>query len=80
MQTERSFRACDMPSRCRVGEGLLPERSVGVKPEERRRIKLTYAWELRTMTDQGRQAAHRQYKPCAVVEFASGKSIHNRHS
>ena len=29
------------PARSRVGEGLLPESSVSVKPEERRRFKLT---------------------------------------
>ena len=26
------------------------------------------------------QAAHRQYKSRTVVEFTSGKSMHNRHS
>ena len=30
--------------------------------------------------DRQGQAAHRQYKSRTVVEFASGKSIHNRHS
>ena len=35
-------------------EQLLPERSVGVKPEERRRLKLTHARQLRTMTDKDR--------------------------
>ena len=40
------------PACCRIGEGPLPERSVGVKPEERRRLELT--WQLRTMRDKGR--------------------------
>ena len=31
--------------------------------------------------DRQGQAAHRhEYKSCTVVEFASGKSMHNRHS
>ena len=39
------------------------KRSVGVKSEERRRLRLTHAWpQLRTMTDIQGQAAHRQYK------------------
>ena len=29
--------------------------------------------------DRQRQAAHRQYKSRTVVEFASGKSMHNQH-
>ena len=40
------------PAHLRVSEGLLPERSVGVK--ERRQLKLTHVWQLRTMTDKGR--------------------------
>ena len=42
------------PVCCRVGEGLLLERSIGVKPEEQRQLKLTHAWQLWTMTDKGR--------------------------
>ena len=34
-----------------VGEGLLPERSVGVKKKTKR---VTHAWQLWTMTDKGR--------------------------
>ena len=30
--------------------------------------------------DRQGQAAHRQYKSRTVVEFASGKSMHNQHS
>jgi len=30
--------------------------------------------------DRQGQAAHRQYKSSTVVEFASGKYMHNRHS
>jgi len=29
--------------------------------------------------DRQGQAAHRQYKSRTVVEFSSGKSMHNRH-
>ena len=32
----------------------LNQRSVGVKPEEQRRLKLTLTWQLLTMTDKGR--------------------------
>jgi len=32
----------------------LTQRSVGVKPEEQRRLKLTLTWQLLTMTDKGR--------------------------
>ena len=42
------------PARCHIGEELLPECSVGVKPKEQRRLKLMHAWQLRTMTDKGR--------------------------
>ena len=53
MKTERlgssgSFVHAICPARYRIGEA---ERSVGVKPEERRRLKLTHAWQLLTMTD-----------------------------
>ena len=75
MKTERSFVHTICPGRCPVGEGLLPERSVGVKAEKQRRLNLTHAWQLQTMTDKGRQ-----YTSRTVVELASGKSMHNRHS
>ena len=75
MKTEHSFVHTICPGRCHIGEGLLPERSVGVKAEEQRRLNLTYAWQLQTMTDKGRQ-----YTSCTVVELASGKSMHNQHS
>ena len=69
------------PERCRVGEGLLPERSVGVKPEEQRRPKLMVNTRLATADhDRQGQATHRHYKSHTVVEFTSGKSMHNRHS
>ena len=70
------------PARCRVGEGLLAEHSVDVKePEERRRLKLTHAWLLRTMTDKSRLLTDSSYKSRTVIEFASGKSMHtDRHS
>ena len=45
-----SFVRAMCPARCRVGEGLLPECSVGVKPEERRRRPQVNA----RMTDKGR--------------------------
>ena len=66
------------PARCRVGEGLLPEHSVGVK--EARVTKTTKVNACMHNHDRQGQAAHRQYKSCIVVEFASGKSMHNRHS
>ena len=61
----------------RVGEGLLPERSVGVKEA---RVTKTTEVNARMDHDKQGQAAHRQYKSRTVVEFASGKSMHNRHS
>ena len=47
-------------ARCHVGEELLPERSVGVKPEER----MTQVNARMATADHDRQgqAAHRQYK------------------
>ena len=78
----KTLRACDMPiARCRVGEGPLPERSVGVK--EARGTKTTQVNARMATADHDRQgqAAHRQYKSRTVVEFTSGKSMHiNRHS
>ena len=65
------------PARCHVGEGLLPERSVSMK--EARGTKTTHAWQLRTMTDKGRLLTD-STNHGIVVEFASGKSMHNRHS
>ena len=65
------------PARCHVGEGLLPERSVGVK--EARGNEDNARMAIADHDRQG-QAAHRQYKSRIVVEFASGKSMHNRHS
>ena len=61
------------PARCRVGEGLLPECSVGMK--EARGTKTTQLNARMATADHDRQgqAAHRQYKSCTVVEFASGK-------
>jgi len=55
------------PARCCVGEGSLPDRSVGMKPEKWRWLKLTHAWQLRTMTDKNRLLRHRQYKLHTVV-------------
>ena len=68
------------PGRCCVGEVLLPERSVGVK--EARGTKTTQVNARMATADHDRQgqAAHRQYKSSTVVEFASGKSMHKRHS
>ena len=78
----KTLRACDMPSLLsRVGEGLLPECSVGVK--EARGTKTTQVNPRMATADHDRQgqAAHRHYKSrTGVVEFASGKSMHNRHS
>ena len=54
MKTEHSFVHAICPGRYRVGEGLLPEHSIGVKPKEQRRLKLTHTWQLWTMTDKGR--------------------------
>ena len=69
-----------LPARSHVGEGLPPERSVGVK-EARGTIDdivLYYLWRnednARMATadhDRQGQAAHRQYKSRIVVEFAS---------
>ena len=59
-----SGRACDIcPARCRVGEGLLPESSVGVK--EARRTKTTQVNARMATADHDRQgqAAHRQTVP-----------------
>ena len=65
------------PARGRVGEGLLPVRSVGVK--EARGTKTTQVNARMATADHDRQGqgAHRQYKSRTVVEFASGKSMHN---
>ena len=56
------------PARCRVGEGLLPERSVGVN--EARGTKTTQVNACMATADHDRQgqAAHRQYKSRTVVE------------
>ena len=65
------------PARCHVGEGLLPERSVGVK--EARGTKTTQVNARMATVNHDRQAgqaAHRhEYKLRTVVEFASGKSM-----
>ena len=68
------------PGRCCVSEGLLPERSIGIK--EAQGTKTTQVNTRMATADHDRQgqAAHRQYKSRTVVEFASGKSMHNRHS
>ena len=65
------------PARCRVGKGLLRERSVGMK--EARGTKTTQVYARMATADHDRQgqAAHRQYKSRTVNEFASGKSMHN---
>ena len=68
------------PARCRVGEGLLPERSVGIKEARGTKTTQVNAHMATVDHDRQRQAAHRQYKSRTVVEFASGKSMHNRHS
>jgi len=62
------------------GEGLLPERSVSVN--EARGTKMTQVKVRMAIAELDRQgqAAHRQYKSCTLVEFTSGKSMHNRHS
>ena len=67
-----------MPS-CRVGEGPLPEHSVAVK--EGRETKTTQVNARMATADHDiqRQAAHSD-KSRTVFEFASGKSMHNRHS
>ena len=56
-----------------VGKGLLPECSVDVKPEERRRLKFNARMAIADHDRQG-QATHKQYKSRAVAEFISGKS------
>ena len=61
-----------------AGKGLLPECSISMKPEERRRLKFNARMATADHDRQG-QAAHKQYKSRTVVEFASGKSKHNRH-
>ena len=40
---------------------------------EQRRLKLTHAWQLRTMTDKGRLLTGGTVKSHTVVEFTSGK-------
>ena len=57
------------PARCRVGEGLLPEHSVGMRAEERRRLMFNACMTTADHDRQG-QAAQRQYKSRTVVEFA----------
>jgi len=78
MKTERPQVAGQ--AHCRVDEEPLPERSVSMKPEEWRRLKLTHAWQLRTMTDKDRLLTDDTVKSRTVVEFTSGKSMHDRHS
>jgi len=46
MKTEHSLVHAIWPGRCHVGERLLPERSIGVKPKEWRQLKLTHTWQL----------------------------------
>ena len=82
MKTERSFvHSIYMHSPLsHAREGLLPEHSVSVKEAQG-----TKTAEINTRTatadhDRQGQAAHRQCKSRIVVEFASGKSMHNRHS
>ena len=50
-----------------VGEGLLPESSVGVKKPGASSAHMATADH-----DRQRQAAHRQYKLRTVVEFVAG--------
>ena len=57
------------PAHCRISEGLLPEHSIGVKPEEQRRLKLACAWQLQTMTDKDSCSQTVQIM-LTVVEFA----------
>ena len=68
------------PAHCCVSEELLPECSINMK--EARGTKTTQVNAHMATADHDRQgqAAHRQYKSRTVVEFASGKSMHNRHS
>ena len=65
------------PARCRVGKGLLPERRVGVKEAQGTKTTQVNTCMATADHDRQRQAAHRQYKSRTVIEFASGKSMHN---
>ena len=67
------------PARCRVGEGLLAERSVGVKEAWGTKTLQVNACMATVDHERQGQAAHRQYKSHTVVEFASGKSVHKLH-
>ena len=67
-------------ARCRFGEGLLPERSVDVKEARGTKTTQVNARMATADRDTQGQAAHGQYKSHIVGEFASGKSMHNRHS
>ena len=69
-----------------VGEGLLPEHSIGViqgSPRNTDDYKLTHTRQLWTMTDKGRlltDSTASYTESWTVIEFASGKSMHNPHS
>ena len=83
MKTERPWGSLVhviCPACYHVSEGLLPERSICVK--EAQGTKTTHVNPFMATADHDRQgqAAHRQYKSRTVVEFTSGKSMHNRHS
>ena len=64
------------PARCRVGEGRLPERRVGMKEARGTKATQVNVCMATADRDRQRQAAYRQYKSRTVVEFASGKSMH----
>ena len=82
IKTERprssgSFMHAICPAHCRIGEGLLPERSVGVNPEERRRLKLTHAWQLLTM--QTRAGCSQTWVPNHTQLCLSAVTLSNEH-
>ena len=63
MKIECSFVHALGPARCRVGEGLLPERSIDVKEARETKTTQVNAWRMATADhDRQGQAVHRQYK------------------
>ena len=66
MKTERSFVDAMGPAHCRIGEGLLPERSVDVKEAQETKTTQVNAHMATADHDRLGQAAHRQYKSLIV--------------
>ena len=71
-----SFMHVICQARCHVGEGLLQSAASAWNPRNEEDTPMATVDH-----DRQGQAAHRhEYKSRTVVEFASGKAMHNQHS